>query len=253
MDAELWFREWALMYDGFPDDYFVVDIETTGNNVERDLIIQLGWCRVANRQVVDNSGTVLNWTNSPYVDASWVKKRMQETAKQMNDPDSMHKHYPWTFEDLKDGYSPIEALGVLLDKLESVRRRYELVIAHNGISFDLPVLSSHFKRFLRKDHNIQDNEYWDTGALEKACQIDELLCQGEMPGAFAYRVLNRNNDGQIKWSLFNHAVPKYELDKKYNIELGLAHTAPFDAYVTHLLLEQYRSLAEKGFERCQKQ
>lgn len=245
MDAELWLRDWAVTYEGFPDDYLVVDIETTGGE-EKDLIIQLGWCNVVGRKIVDNSGIVLNWTHSPLVDPRWVKRRMNWTAKQMYDKGA---NYPWSFDDLHEGSNPIHALSGFLELLADVRAKDGLLVAHNGVLFDMPMLANHFKRFLKIYYKFGAEEIWDTGALEKGLQLDELLCPGELPGDFAFRVIECPNNRNVSWNLHNHVVPKYDFVNRFGISYTHAHTAPFDAYVTHLLFEEYRVLAQRGLER----
>lgn len=245
MDAELWFRDWSVMYDGFPDDYLVIDIETTGSE-EKDLIVQLGWCKIKNRQVVDNSGLLLDWSRSPIVDPSWIKRRMDNTSREMaKSGDS----FPIEFSDLKQGVNPVHALSTFLEMLAEVRLNDGIFVAHNGVCFDMPMITNHFKRFLNIYYRFRPEEIWDTGALEKASQADELLCYGELPGDFAFRVIESPNYKNISWSLHRHSVPKYDLLNRFNLQTNLMHTAPFDAYLTHLLFEEHRTLANLGLER----
>lgn len=246
MDAALWFRDWAVQYDGFPEDYLVIDTETTGRDVDKDLILQLGWCQVVNRRVVDNDGVILNWGRKPYIDPSWVARRMGQTAAEMK---KKHMVYPWDMDVLSHGQNPVEALTDFLERLCDVREKGQVIVAHNGVSLDFPIISSHFRRFLKLNFEFQPEEVWDTGALEKACQLDEFLYGSELPGDFAWRVIERNTDRGINWSLHEHVIPKYNLTVRYNLDLLKSHTAPFDAYVTHLLFEEFRTLAEDGLAR----
>lgn len=246
MDAARWFRNWALQYDGFPDDYLTIDVESSGPCTSKDLVIQVGWCKVVNRKPVENTGIVLNWDRSPFVDTRWLRRRMDDTAKYM--AEHRGKVYPWSYDVLKEGDPPVAALTSFLDRLSEARENNLLIVAHNGISFDLPVLVNHFRRFLKIHYQFHPDEVWDTGAMEKASQISEYLCQGEMAGDFAYRLVLRSNDYGVRWSLHDHCVPKYGLDERYELNMEKSHTAPFDAYLTHLLFEEYRTLAEEGLE-----
>ena len=245
MDAELWFRDWAIQYEGFPDDYLVIDTETSGSDRQKDVIIQIGWCKVVDRKVVDNNGVILNWIRSPLIDPNWVRKRMASTRDYMI---SNGKSYPWEYCDLLQGIDPVFALSDFLNMLSEVRASGNVLVAHNGAGFDLPLIVNHFKRFLNIHYNFNLDELWDTGALEKASQLDELLCEYETAGNFSYRVTERCND-HVRWSLYEHVVPKYDFVHRYNLDLTKAHTAPFDTYVTHLLFEEFRELAERGLER----
>jgi DNA polymerase III epsilon subunit-like protein len=247
MDASLWFRDWAVHYDGFPDDYLVIDVESTGPCIEQDLVIQVGWCKVVNRKPVENSGIILNWDRSPLVDTNWLRKRIDSTAKYMEE--QRGKTYPWSYDALQEGERPVAALSRFMDILTEARDTEQLVVAHNGVCFDLPVLTRHFRRYLKINYQFHPDEIWDTGAMEKASQIQELLCYGEQAGDFAYRLVLRSNDYGVRWNLHDHCVPKYCLDERFELDLQKSHTAPFDAFITHLLFEEYRTLADLGLER----
>lgn len=246
MDAALWFRDWAIQYNGFPDNYLVIDTETTGKDISKDIIIQCGWCKVVNRKVVDNGGILLDWSRSPYVDPSWIRRRMVLTSTEMA---KKHKVYPWKFDMLAGATNPIHGLADLLDKICEIRSENGIIVAHNGIGLDYPMIAAHFKRFLKIKFEFRPEEMWDTGALEKGSQINEFMYECELPGDFAWRVLERNTDCGIKWSLHSHVIHKYDLANKYNLNLDEAHNAIFDSYVTHLLFEEFRTLAEIGLER----
>jgi DNA polymerase III epsilon subunit-like protein len=246
MDAALWFRDWVIRYDGFPDSYIVIDTETTGKDVTKDVMIQLGWCKVIDHKLVENSGVIFNWTRSPLTDPMWVKKRMERTAAEMAKKD---KVYPWTFDMLADGQNPIHILTDLIQMICEARINEWPIVAHNGIGLDYPLIVNHFKRFLKVDFSFLPEEMWDTAALEKGSILDEFMYGNELPGDFAWRVLERPTDCGIKFSLHDHCIPKYDLATKYNLDLFKQHTAPFDAYVTHLVFEEFRALSEDGLKR----
>jgi DNA polymerase III epsilon subunit-like protein len=244
MEACSWFSYWANTYGEFPDDYLVIDIETSGPDIDKDLIVQIGWCHVIDRKPISNNGLLLNWDKSPLIDTNWLRHRLNETLDYMLTVRQVDS-YPWTYDAILSGDSPLSVLTRFLNILREARTNNTLLVAHNGVRFDCPVLSNHFRRFLKIHHDFDDDEIWDTGALEKASQLNELLCEGESTNDFAYRVTLRSNDYGVKWNLHDFCIPKYDLDL-FDLELNKAHTAPFDAYVTHLLFEQYRQLSNKG-------
>lgn len=245
MDAELWFRDWSVMHEGFPDNYLVLDIETTGNDLSKDVILEIGWCEVKDNKVITNNSVILDWERTPYVDPKWVKQRLKETKQRMEEEG---KCFPFSVDSLSSGVKPNNFFSLLLDKLKQVRHQDGVVVTHNGVRFDLPIISSHFHRVLNTNYRFLPEEIWDTGALEKGHQLDELLCQGELPGDFAYRVLNRSND-KIKWNLHDHVIYKYDLANRFDLNLELAHTARYDAYITYLLFNEFRQLSERGLKR----
>jgi DNA polymerase III epsilon subunit-like protein len=237
--ASNWFNTWTTQYGDFPDSYLVIDTESTGSDIKQDYLIQLGWCKVENQQVVDNSQITLNWDKSPFVDTNWLRKRMDSTADQMEE--KFQKTYPWRYTELLQGEKPVVALSRFLDILSDAADSDTLIVAHNGVCFDIPVISSHFRKYLKIPYQFDFSSIWDTGAMEKASQINEMLCENELSGDFAYRVVTRSNDS-VRWSLHEHCIFKYNLDR-FNLDLSKSHTAPFDAYVTHLLFEEFRHIA----------
>src|SRR5271156_1357307 len=77
-----WFRVWHQI-KGWPDDYLVFNTQTTGLDVHRDLIVEVGIGMVEKRQLVYQTTVVLDWTQEPSVDQAWLAERLQQTRSQV--------------------------------------------------------------------------------------------------------------------------------------------------------------------------
>src|SRR4051812_46423786 len=83
------FREVGDIWNGWspslrlPSNYLVFDLETTGFDPNQDLIVEVGWAIVQDRQIVDYAGMLLDWTsfdpdNKDFHD--WLKWRLTRCA-----------------------------------------------------------------------------------------------------------------------------------------------------------------------------
>lgn len=241
------FRAIRRRFDCFPDNYLVLDLETTGLSQNDDLIGQIGICVVEDRKPVKVQGTVLNWLRHPGVDHAWLRKRLEDTKYgiehdkygQRND-----RHYYLSLERLAaEGQDPVPSLALCLELLREARRDKKMVIAHNGYNFDMPFLENAFRRFLGAEWRFGDNEIFDTGMVEKASQLNLLPWQEESLRDYSKRVGRQRAKG-VYWALDHHCVPRYNLDKKYGFDKNKMHEGGLDCLVAHYLFEEFRAQAE---------
>lgn len=231
-----WLRSFNECIGRIPDNYLVIDTETSGLSQHSDLILQVGWCEIEQRRVVDNGGALLNWFDSPgLIDVPWLRRRLLTTRAAI---EAKGDTYRWNERMLRAGKPPLEVLADLLVRLQA--HDLPAIVAHNGYRFDGPMIASHFRRFLLKEFHIPDHQFWDTGALEKGIQMDLRPVSGDTPISFADRVMAK--PAKIKWSLEKHCAPKYWLAQRFDLDMSKAHTAPHDCLVTHHLLEVFREM-----------
>lgn len=237
MDVRSWLKLWRQHYGAIPENVLIVDLETTGLSPHEDLILQIGYCEIKDGQIVANQGIVLDWTRHAAMDQDWLCRRMQDTGNRIR---SQGKEYPWTMEVLSKGSLPLYTLADCLTRLE--KRDSISIGGHNIINFDIPFLSAHFHRFLNRSFIFPENAVFDTGAIEKAHQLDMSPRKGESMVDFEHRVVSLKAKG-ILWSLDRHCLPKYNLVKRYNLDVSQQHTAGFDARCCALLLNEFRTLS----------
>lgn len=242
--------------DGFPDNYLVFDLETTGLEPHSDLIMQLGFCIVRDGKPVEQMGVMLDWTKMPKFlpKEKWqtFKAKLDKTKQQVEFKNGMAtgKKYQFTFERMQDeGIHPLIALNHLYDLFVEARKHRRFFIAHNGYHFDVPFIEGHFDVFLgtrakelgteeRPPFYIDDNELFDTGMVEKGSQCQMMPWSTDTVRSWSLRTHNERIRN-VRWALDTACVPRYGLQKKYNLDLDSAHDAGFDCYVCHLLFQEY--------------
>lgn len=234
----------------FPESYLCIDLEYTGFNAQKDLIWEIGHVLVENRVVVDQLSVVLDWTNHPVIPGRWLREaisrsnlRMQEYGK----PTALS----WDLL-AEEGLEPNKVLDFYFNLITKARKRGLCLVGHNGYSTDERMLVGHFEGFLQKRFVLGDNELFDTGAIEKATLVVEsgvspdkksqcwwLPRDGDTLRAYFSRVCHHPAKG-IHWNLME-SIQRYGLDKKHDLDMTKCHRADFDAYLCHLLMEEFRS------------
>lgn len=235
-----WLNILQRTFGGFPNDYTVLDIETSGVDAGIDLILNIGHVIVEDGQVTQRLDAFLDWTREGQVDQQWLYDRMEKTRQQMA---GNGREYKMSYELLRDqGEDPIGILREYHDLIVAQREAKYAFVMHNGYNFDAPRLCNHFKRWLNENLEFGPSEIWDTGMIEKASQLNSMPDPKETMRAWAKRVGGIRAKG-VKWSLDAHCIPKYDLANRFQLNESEAHGAGFDTYVTHLLFEEFRRLA----------
>jgi DNA polymerase III epsilon subunit-like protein len=237
-----WFRTMRERYMCFPDDYVVFDVETTGLTPGDDLITQVGFCLVQDRNVEENGSSLLDWTRCEGVDQDWLRWRLAETKRQM---EAKGKQNHMTYERLRDeGEDPLAVLKEYATLFGDAKDGGYYYLGHNALNFDIPFFQAHFTRW-GPQFNFDSALVVDTGLMEKAAQLNFYPWPGESLVDFYARVYNWKKKG-VFWSLDRNCVPKYKLDLIHGLDMTKAHDAGFDCILTHHLFEHYRELAELG-------
>jgi DNA polymerase III epsilon subunit-like protein len=261
MTLQNWFNAYGDLTGSFPESYIVFDCETTGTIFGEkakykgchDLITQIGHCIVKDRVPVLWDGVILDWTNPEMtklhehpetMDQVWLSSSLTRLEHIMADKG---RTYQVPYERMqREGGNPIEMLEAYHKIFADARAEAFFFVGHNAINFDSKMLSYHFKQYLDKELKWGANEIFDTGMMEKATQLDPTILPwpGDTIRDWAERV-NRVRAYGVYWSLDGHCASKYDLAAKHDIDMSKAHDAGFDCYMTHLLFETYRELAEE--------
>jgi DNA polymerase III epsilon subunit-like protein len=237
-----WFRTMRERYMRFPDSYVVFDVETTGLTPGDDLITQVGFCLVQDRNVAESGSALLDWTRCGGVNQEWLQWRLAETKRQM---EAKGKLNHMTYERLREeGRDPLEVLKEYAHIFEETKSRGDYLLGHNALKFDIPFFQAHFTAW-GPQFTFDTAIVVDTGLMEKASQLNWFPGPGESVEDFFRRVYDWKKKG-VFWSLDRNCVPKYKLDVAHGLDMGKAHDAGFDCVVTHHLFEHYRELAELG-------
>ena len=225
----------------FPSDYFVLDTETTGFDRERDLITEWGHVIVRDRKVVNKINLVINWYDHPSIPEKWLTSRLNQVARGMANQGKTYRVTPELMRD--EGVSPEKVLPWLQELMEQVYADKGWLVSHNGVKFDFEMLDSHFQQDLGCPLRVNPDRVIDTGCIEKASQLlsqsdNARMKLGETLKDYFLRIGNWRAAG-VFWNI-EHCYNKYDLDKVYEGSTEDLHTAGEDAFVVHLLLEQFR-------------
>jgi len=231
----------------FPRSYLCWDTEYTGGNAEKDLIMEIGHCMVEDGVVVDRLNVVLDWSLHPEVPNEWIRKRLRRVEGQMG------PRWRIRWDVMKEeGIHPVKALEFYYRMFKVWSDRGLPFVAHNGYKADERMFAGNCEGFLVKRFSFHDNELIDSGAIHKATVIwnsrDPL--HSDLRGrvlpttedtmrSYFKRVANVHAKG-VFWRM-EHCLEQYGLIEKYDLDVNNLHTAEYDAYCTHLLMEEYRS------------
>lgn len=240
-----WFKTWKAKF-GLPENYFVFDFETTGLKLDTDLILQIGYCHVENKQVVANEAFVLDWTSCSDVDQNWLIDRIKSTKKYIetdrvtNQPTG--RKYQFSITRLQEeGLPPKIVLAAFQDMIISYATSNVALTGYNIWKFDTKMWESHSKKFLGAEYKFNPASLLDLGLMEKASQLNLTPKPTETIEEFYRRAANAFGKN-VGWSLERDIIPKYRLDKRYGLDVSKAHNADFDCQATHCLMETYRGI-----------
>jgi len=224
----------------FPENYFIFDLETCGFSPRKDVIVEVGWAVVRDRQIVNCDGLILDWTRSDWVEQWYLRKQLERLA-QIYGEKGRQWHIP--YERLaREGVDPIEGLGVMARLLHEAVEDDEWIVGHNAWGFDRRMMDGNTQRFFQKVIPWKPGSIFDTGLMEKAAQLRRPQHQGETRDEWYGRVAA--NRSSIQWNLDGHCVQKYKLVERFNLDTSAMHQAGFDCIFTRCLFETFRQIAE---------
>lgn len=233
----------SAMWPTFPESYLVVDVETSGFDPALDVLVDVGWCLVRNRQIVDRGGTVLNWYQHPIINWQWLCSRLDNCRANMA---KKGKVYQYSGERLFTGEPADTVLNDFAGLLADVLTRGQLIVGHNAWFFERRLIDASLHKFLGRRLPWHENAIFDTGLIEKASQQNRMPWAGDTLSSWYKRC--QAPPLNVKWSLDEHCVPKYRLERRYGFDLSKLHTAEEDAVVSHYLFETYRDIAEGTYQ-----
>jgi len=229
------------LWDTYPDNYLVFDTETSGIVPAVDLIVEYGWCLVRDRKPVDNDAVMINWVGHYGITYDWLKAKMDTVREAMA---AKGHNYRFTPEMLMErGIPAPQAVEHIYEFFQETLNRGEMVMGHNIITFDRPLVDAMFSRF-HGGRKIQwpDNCMYDTGLTEKASRQNRVPWINDSLFSWARRAASP--PWNVRWSLDKVCIPKYRLQERFGLNPELTHTAAFDCLATHCLFDTYRDIGE---------
>lgn len=227
---------WAKVFGPFPEDYVTFDTETSGLDSDRDVIIQIGWCRVVRRKVVENKAIIMNWR--PILDDAEFQILANRLQKTSNSMAGKGHDFLWSMDTMvKNGVPPIDAFS----QFAKVLSRSPVLVGHNIWRHDYKFIDRCSRRLTQRPIGIPDTRMFDTMSIVKAAQSGATPVPGDSYRSYSDRAANAGGN-KYKCSLDRFCVETLELDKDYGVDVTKMHDAGYDAWVTALLVEQLRKL-----------
>lgn len=235
MDDGVYFRACAQAFGGgWPEDYLVFDLETTGLDPAKDLIVQLGWAESVSREVIDCDQVLLDWTRHPAVGLG----RLRDDIAAVTDRMQARGHaYHITLDALRrHGVDPVEALSGFVEFLERAVADGLWLVGHNAAAFDAAFVEAAVRRYCgQATWRFPRGRLIDTGMIEKGRAVGEPPpCLGGVPSWYTRVGALRR---KVSWSLSGACNERYGL----NLAADAAHAADADARATAALVEAMRA------------
>jgi DNA polymerase III epsilon subunit-like protein len=240
-----WFCGTSEMLRGFasrqvlPEDYLVVDFETTGFDPNSDYIVEIGWAEIRQRRITDSGYQLLDWSAMPVSKEDFCRR----LEKARNGMVSQGKDYRFTWDMLcQEGVAAWQGLGELVHRLFNCIENGVCIVGHNLWRFDRAMLNGYMDRFM-DGYRLpwRPNSVLDTGLMEKAAGLNYPPYAAETLDDWFARI-NAQRIRGVTWSLDRHCTQKYALAERYHLDMAHAHQAAFDCVCTSHLLETYRQL-----------
>jgi DNA polymerase III epsilon subunit-like protein len=231
-----WFDAVSRFLGGWPDDYLVVDTETTGLRPESHLIVELGWVEVHDRRIADSGSILLDWSREHCVDfdrvacdLATVRQRMAARGESYRIDAALLK---------REGVAPAPALAEFVALMTTCHESGMALVGHNVWPFDRLFFQKAMAVFGSRPWLMPPGRLWDTGLLEKARQL--TLHPADDVGRY-YDAVARDRRS-VRYSLGKHCAEVYRLD----VDATRTHSTAYDCEITHHLLEAMRSQAGGG-------
>lgn len=224
----------------WPETYLCFDIETTGLEKTKDLILEFGYCFVVAKQVVEKKSFICNWLDYEHFDPEDVLFLLKEHQAYCE----KNKQEVFFTADVleKEGVHPSLFFSEIRQVFERIRQQTEFIAGHNVYRFDIPFLVHSFFLY-SSPFSFSPFSILDTAYLEKANQalsnVNVVPKEKDTIEDYFLRLGSLQLYG-IKYNLHDHCVRKYQLEKYY-LESSLAgHRALTDSLLCHGLMEAYR-------------
>ncbi len=214
-----------------PNEYLVLDIETSGFRPADDYILQVGYALVFGGQVVHN-GVLFVSTPDDVLEAYDVGDYVSKMLAEGNDG------YVKSADVRARGVPRVQAFTLLREFVKvTMALPGAAVIGHNFARFDLPFIEH---QSLRAGIALEfdRSRVVDTGALFKAGAIGAVPDDTISSWEWFCQIRDKRCKG-VLWNLA-FATKKYGIAEKHGIDLAGAHDAGFDCLMTHHLYQAMR-------------
>lgn len=236
-----WPSDFRSLYGGvWPRDYFVIDVETTGLDINNDLIVEFGHCLVKNGEVVDRLTVIVDWTKQQGEIADAIEGKLANVTNSMA---KAGLQFHIDFERMKkEGRPPSEVFPFYSKMLNTMLDKGVPIVGHNIYNFDEPILINNLRTYDFPKVNFHDNCILDTNGIERANGLGPTPItvprRNDTLRSYFMRLSTLRVKG-LKSNLGDHCFTKYGFDK-HGVNKSQMHNASIDAFCVHILMEKFR-------------
>lgn len=227
-----------------PANYLVLDLETTGLHVGSARIWQLGLYIVADG-VPQHEGGLSIWLQTPEADLKKADFEINRRANlkrpqafnRITKDDKFYADEGAAFlkEVKTQGVDRIQGLTTFINLIHSYVEAGFPIVGQNVAKFDLPHIEWECKT-QGVDLDLSKMKLIDTGIMIKAATLGRKRVPRESDMEFYRRVGYERAKG-VYFAIERFAIPYWDLDTMYDLDMTAAHNAGFDCYVTSLILK----------------
>ena len=217
----------------FPANFVVVDTETTGIDRSRDWVCTVGLAVVQDGEITDIEDIYLDWFDfyekrDDYATLGLFRDRLQSVQDVM-----IQKYGQFGHEEdvLRSGEPPDKALARVHAQLASYAKSGIVLVGHNVIKFDVPMLHRSIRGATGESWTPDSNLVFDSMLFEKFLLGNGPAVDAAGNMADWYSVASKGRSPRT--SLHKACRPRYELGELLTCP---DHTAGCDAELTALLV-----------------
>jgi len=236
-----WPSSFRNLYGGiWPRDYFVIDVETTGLDINNDLIVEFGHCLIKNGEVADRMTVIVDWTKQQGEIAEAIEGKLASVTDKMA---KVGLQFHVDFNRMrKEGKPPGEVFEFYAKMLNTMLSKNIPIVGHNIYNFDEPIFLNNVQRFGFPKVQFNDNCILDTNGIERANGLGPTPMtvprKNDTLRSYFMRLSTLRVKG-LKSNLSDHCFTKYGFDR-HGVIKSQMHNASIDAYCVHILMEKFR-------------
>jgi len=201
-----------------PDDYLVIDLETSGITND-DKIIQLGWARVQNREVVTQFAVYLNYDVPIHPKAYAVHGIESSTLQEL-------------------GADPESTISLLHGFMRAAVRENTWIAGWNYPGLDARMMRNAFKEFGLDEFDFDASPCVDPGLMYKASVMNRVRKPWESTWEFFNDIAHSPRKG-LYWNM-DKVSGELGLDTEKVASMRSSHDAMDDCLITAATIEAMR-------------
>lgn len=242
MIPQPWIKQACARLGPFPSRYISFDIETTGLSPNQDLLAQTAFLLFEDDKLVrEETFWVDHITPMLPVHRLQLEAKLADTRQKIESkPSRFNVKYAVSVETMRSGVSVSRAKDSIRSWLNFSRGERIPMVGHNP-KFDVRFMTA----FIGDFQAFDDIQMIDTDVVERAVQAMPQQIQHRDWFEFCKNCSGLGGN-KFKSNLSGWCADKYGWHERQMVDMNQAHDAWCDAWLSHLLLQEYKAAATYG-------